>query len=50
LYNEDGILLGERLYVVNPPKVELADPDDMLTKDTQYEQCVPYFEGAKLQA
>jgi hypothetical protein len=48
LYNADAILLGERVYVVNQPTVEPADPDDMMTKALMIEQCEPYFDGAKV--
>jgi hypothetical protein len=50
MYNDDAILRGEIIYVVNNPTVELAEPNDTLTKAMMIEQCEPYFEGAKLPA
>jgi hypothetical protein len=50
LYNDDALLEGERLWVVNEPTVELADPSDLMTKPLMIEQCEPYFEGARLPA
>jgi hypothetical protein len=44
MYDENAILLGEHLYMINQTSVVEADPADTLTKELILEQCRPFYE------
>jgi hypothetical protein len=42
-YTEDAKLIGERLYQLEDPVVEAADPDDLLTEELMVQDCETFL-------